>query len=135
MPPLKSSLIKPSKSMLFFHIWNANFSVTPINSQMYMTKPNKSKKKISENTGKTFFVIMPSFTWRGWAYLRKLLYFLEDNISKNAKIELILIFYLLGAKLALSLGSTLANFYSGSVSFCSQLITNVKDLLTNVIPL
>ena len=79
---------------------------------------------------------MPSFTWRGWAYLRKLLYFLEDNISKNAKIELILIFYLLGAKLALSLGSTLANFYSGSVSFCSQLITNVKDLLTtNVIPL
>ena len=72
----------------------------------------------------------------GWAYLRKLLYFLEDNISKNAKIELILIFYLLGAKLALSLGSTLANFYSGSVSFCSQLITNVKDLLTtNVIPL
>ena len=55
MPPLKSSLIKPSKSMLFFHIWNANFSVTPINSQMYMTKPKQVQKKLSENTGKTFF--------------------------------------------------------------------------------
>ena len=74
MPPLKSSLIKPSKSMLFFHIWNANFSVTPINSQMYMTKPKQVQKKLSENTGKTFSVIMPSFTCRGWAYLRKLLY-------------------------------------------------------------
>ena len=65
MPPLKSSLIKPSKSMLFFHIWNANFSVTPINSQMYMTKPKQVQKKLSENTGKTFSVIMPSFTCRG----------------------------------------------------------------------
>ena len=74
MPILKSSLIKPSKSMLFFHIWNANFSVTPINSQMYMTKPKQVQKKLSENTGKTFSVIMPSFTCRGWAYLRKLLY-------------------------------------------------------------
>ena len=74
MPTLKSSLIKPSKSMLFFHIWNANFSVTPINSQMYMTKPKQVQKKLSENTGKTFSVIMPSFTCRGWAYLRKLLY-------------------------------------------------------------
>ena len=53
MPILKSSLIKPSKSMLFFHIWNANFSVTPINSQMYMTKPKQVQKKLSENTGKT----------------------------------------------------------------------------------
>ena len=51
--------------MLFFHIWNANFSVTPINSQMYMTKPKQVQKKISENTGKTFSVIMPSFTCRG----------------------------------------------------------------------
>ena len=74
MPTLKSSLIKPSKSMLFFHIWNANFSVTPINSQMYMTKPKQVQKKLSENTGKTFSVIMPPFTSRGWAYLRKLLY-------------------------------------------------------------
>ena len=65
MPTLKSSLIKPSKSMLFFHIWNANFSVTPINSQMYMTKPKQVQKKLSENTGKTFSVIMPSFTCRG----------------------------------------------------------------------
>ena len=74
MPTLKSSLIKPSKSMLFFHIWNANFSVTPINSQMYMTKPKQVQKKLSDNTGKTFSVIMPSFRCRGWAYLRKLLY-------------------------------------------------------------
>ena len=74
MPTLKSSLIKPSKSMLFFHIWNANFSVTPINSQMYMTKPKQVQKKLSENTGKTFSVIMTPFTSRGWAYLRKLLY-------------------------------------------------------------
>ena len=67
MPPLKSSLIKPMlcKSMLFFHIWNANFSVTPINSQMYMTKPKQVQKKLSENTGKTFSVIMPPFTSRG----------------------------------------------------------------------
>ena len=65
MPPLKSSLIKPSKSMLFFHIWNANFSVTLINSQMYMTKPKQVQKKLSENTGKTFSVIMPPFTSRG----------------------------------------------------------------------
>ena len=80
MPPLKSSLIKPSKSMLFFHIWNANFSVTPINSQMYMTKPKQVQKKLSENTGKTFSVIMPSFTCRGWAYLRKLLYIVQPGI-------------------------------------------------------
>ena len=65
MPPLKSSLIKPSKSMLYFHISNANFSVTPINYQMYMTKPKQVQKKISENSGKTFSVIMPPFTSRG----------------------------------------------------------------------
>ena len=41
---------------------------------MYMTKPKQVQKKLSENTGKTFSVIMPSFTCRGWAYLRKLLY-------------------------------------------------------------
>ena len=82
MPPLKSSLIKPSKSMLFFHIWNANFSVTPINSQMYMTKPKQVQKKLSENTGKTFSVIMPSFTCRGWAYWRKLLY-MQSSLSKR----------------------------------------------------
>ena len=74
MPTLKSSVIKPSKSMLFFHISNENFSVTPINSQMYMTKPKQVQKELLENTGKTFSVIMPSFTCRGWAYLRKLLY-------------------------------------------------------------
>jgi len=83
MPPLKSSLIKPSKSMLFFHIWNANFSVTPINSQMYMTKPKQVQKKLSENTGKTFSVIMPSFTCRGWAYLRKLLYSVQTQTDSS----------------------------------------------------
>ena len=74
-PPV-GSLIKPSKSMLLLQIWNANFSVTPINSHMYMTKPKQVQKTLPENTGKTFSVIMPSFTCRGWAYLRKLLYFL-----------------------------------------------------------
>ena len=65
MPPLKSSLIKPSKSMLFFHIWNANFSVTPINSQMYMTKPKQVKKKTLRKYWENFTVIMPPFTSRG----------------------------------------------------------------------
>ena len=32
--------------MLFFHIWNANFSVTPINFQMYRLSQNKSKKTL-----------------------------------------------------------------------------------------
>ena len=50
----KSSLIKPSKSMLFFHIWNANFSVTPINSQMYMTKPKQVQKNSQKILGKLF---------------------------------------------------------------------------------
>ena len=39
--------------------------MTPTNSQMYMTKPKQVQKKLSENTGKTFFVIMPPFTSRG----------------------------------------------------------------------
>ena len=65
MPPLKSPPIKPDKSMLFFHIWNANFSVTSINSQIYMTKPKQAKKELSENTGTTFSAIMPPFTSRG----------------------------------------------------------------------
>ena len=88
MPPLKSSLIKPSKSMLFFHIWNANFSVTPINSQMYMTKPKQVQKKFSENTGKTFSVIMPSFTCRVWAYLRKLLYSPQTFVWLRSQVVL-----------------------------------------------
>ena len=46
------------------------------------------------------------------------LYLMEEHQKKNEKEQ------------------SEANFYSGSVSFCSQLITNVKDLLTtNVIPL
>ena len=31
---------------------------------MYMTKPKQVQKKLSENTGKTFSVIMPPFTSR-----------------------------------------------------------------------
>ena len=54
MPTLKSSLTEPSKSMLFFHIWNANFSVTPINSQMYMTKPKQVQKNSQKILGKLF---------------------------------------------------------------------------------
>ena len=51
-----------------------------------MTKPKQVQKKLSEHTGKTFSVIMPSFTCRGWAYLRKLLYIQYSPISlKSAK--------------------------------------------------
>ena len=74
MPPLKSFLKKPSKFMLFFHIWNANFSVTPIKPPNVHDQAKTSQKTLSENNGKTFSVIMPSFTCRGWAYLRKLQY-------------------------------------------------------------
>ena len=74
MPTLKSSLIKPSKSMLFFHIWNANFSVTPINSQMYMTKPKQVKKKTLRKYWENFFRNYALFYVQGWAYLRKLQY-------------------------------------------------------------
>ena len=59
MPPLKSSLIKPSRSMLFFHIWNANFSLTPINSQMYMTKPKQVQKNSQKILGKLFPWLCP----------------------------------------------------------------------------
>ena len=41
--------------MLFFHIWNANFSVTPINSQMYMTKPKQVQKKTLRKNWENFF--------------------------------------------------------------------------------
>ena len=67
MPPLKISLTKTGKTMLFFYIWNATFSVTSINSQIYMTMPKQAPKKLSENTGTTFSVIMPPFTSRGGA--------------------------------------------------------------------
>ena len=74
MPPLKSSLIKPSKSMLFFHIWNANFSVTPINSHMYMTKPKQVQKKTLRTYWENFFRNYALFYMQGGAYLRKLQY-------------------------------------------------------------
>ena len=67
MPPLKNSLTKTGKTMLFFYIWNATFSVTSINSQIYMTMPKQAPKKLSENTGTTFSVIMPPFSSRGGA--------------------------------------------------------------------
>ena len=65
MPPLKKSLIKTAKYMLLFDIWNATFSVTLINSQMYLTKPKWAPKNFSENKGKTFPAIMPPFSSRG----------------------------------------------------------------------
>ena len=46
----------------------------PLTPKCTWLSQNKSKTKISENSGKTFSVIMPPFTSRGWAYLRKLLY-------------------------------------------------------------
>ena len=39
---------------------------------MYMTKPKQVQKKLSENTGKTFFVIMPPFTSRGGGIITKI---------------------------------------------------------------
>ena len=43
--------------------------MTPINSQMYINKPKQVQKKLSENTGKTFSVIMPSFTCKGGGHI------------------------------------------------------------------
>ena len=74
MPPPKSSLIKPSKSMLFFHIWNANFSVTPINSQMYMTKPKQVQKNSQKILGKLFYNLILSY--------KRILLTLQTNISR-----------------------------------------------------
>ena len=55
--------------MLFFHIWNANFSVTPINSQMYMTKPKQVQKTLRKYW-ENFFRNYALFYMQG-AYLRK----------------------------------------------------------------
>ena len=67
MPPLKSPPIKPGKSMLFFHIWNVNFSVTSINSQMYMTKPKQAQKKLFPNYApfypKSYDKTLPEAQW------------------------------------------------------------------------
>ena len=73
MPPLKSSLIKPSKSMLFFHIWNANFSLTPINSLMYMTKPKQVQKNSQKILGKLYNLILS---------YKRILLTLQTNISR-----------------------------------------------------
>ena len=67
MPPLKNSPIKTGKSMLFFYIWNATFSVMSINSQIYMTMPKQAQKTLSENTEKTFSANMPPFSSKGGA--------------------------------------------------------------------
>ena len=75
MPPIKNSPHKTGKSMLFFTFEIPLFSVMSINSQIYMTKPKKARKTLSENTGKTFSVIMPPFSSKGGAQLRKWLYF------------------------------------------------------------
>ena len=74
MPPIKNSPHKIGKSMLFFTFEIPLFSVMSINSQIYMTKPKQAQKTLSENTGKTFSVIMPPFSSKGGAKLRKWLY-------------------------------------------------------------
>ena len=61
MPPIKNSPHKTGKSMLFFTFEIPLFSVMSINSQIYMTKPKQARKTLSENTGKTFSVIMLPF--------------------------------------------------------------------------
>ena len=71
MPPIKNSPHKTGKSMLFFTFEMTLFSVMSINSQIYMTKPKQARKTLSENTGKTFSVIMPPFSSKGGAKLRK----------------------------------------------------------------
>ena len=65
MPPIENSPHKTGKSMLFFTFEMPLFSVMSINSQIYMTKPKQAQTTLSENTGKTFFVIMPPFSSRG----------------------------------------------------------------------
>ena len=65
MPPIENSPHKTGKSMLFFTFEMPLFSVMSINSQIYMTKPKQAQKTLSENTGKTFSVIMPPFSSKG----------------------------------------------------------------------
>ena len=48
----------------------------PLTPKCTWPSQNKSKK----NSKKTFSVIMPPFTFRGWAYLRKLLYSVNFKI-------------------------------------------------------
>ena len=67
MPPIKNSPHKTGKSMLFFTFEIPLFIVMSINSQIYMTKPKQARKTLSENTGKTFSVIMPPFSSKGGA--------------------------------------------------------------------
>ena len=83
MPPIKNSPHKTGKSMLFFTFEIPLFSVMSINSQIYMTKPKQAKKTLSENTGKTFSVIMPPFSSKGGVQLRKWLY----SVYRKAKTE------------------------------------------------
>ena len=65
MPLIKNSPHKTGKSVLFFTFEMTLFSVMSINSQIYMTKPKQARKTLSENTGKTFSVIMPPFSSKG----------------------------------------------------------------------
>ena len=74
MPPIKNSPHKTGKSMLFFTFEIPLFIVMSINSQIYMTKPKQARKTLPENTGKAFSVIMPPFSSKGGAQLRKWLY-------------------------------------------------------------
>ena len=49
----------------------------PLTPKCTWPSQNKSKKNSQKILGKLFSVIMPPFTSRGWAYLRKLLYSLN----------------------------------------------------------
>ena len=79
MPPIKNSPHKTGKSMLCFTFEITLFSVMSINSQIYMTKPKQARKTLSENTGKTFSVIMPPFSSKGGGTITEMTvpYFLQ----------------------------------------------------------
>ena len=52
---------------------------------MYMTKPKQVKIKLSENTGKTFSVIMPPFTSRGGGIITEMTVHLDPGIERLAQ--------------------------------------------------
>ena len=51
-----------------------------------MTKPKQAQKTLSENTGKTFSVIMPPFSSKGGAQLRKWLYYIALYKHQRAAV-------------------------------------------------
>ena len=84
MPPIENSPHKTGKSMLFFTFEMPLFSVMSINSQIYMTKPKQAQKTLSENTGKTFSVIMPPFSSKGGGKITEMTVLLIIHILESA---------------------------------------------------